>query len=90
MKYLLSIVLAAAMISICYADESATKTKKKEDPTKQIVGAWQLEFTTPDDIKRTPIVLVGRQHDELVGWYVEKDKPEAFKKIKLNKENFCC
>ena len=50
---------------------------------KDIVGGWQLEFTSPDDVHRTPIVIVGRQLDELVAWYVENGQPEPFKDVKL-------
>jgi hypothetical protein len=50
---------------------------------KDIVGGWRLEFTSPDQVKRTPTVIVGRQRDELVAWYVENDRPEAFKEVRL-------
>ena len=55
------------------------------DPViKDIAGAWQLDFTTPDDVKRTPTVLVGRQHDELVAWYIGRQKKvESFKAVRL-------
>jgi hypothetical protein len=50
---------------------------------KDIVGGWRLDFTAPDQVKRTPIVIVGRQRDELVAWYVENGQPEAFKEVRL-------
>ncbi len=47
----------------------------------EVVGAWRLTFTTPDGTERTPIVVVGRQHDELVAWYLDKEEPQAFKNV---------
>jgi hypothetical protein len=46
-----------------------------------VVGAWRLTFTTPDGVQRTPTVVVGRQRDELVAWYIDKGEPEAFKEV---------
>lgn len=55
-----------------------------DSAAKDIVGAWRLDFTTPDDVKMTPTVIVGRQHDELVAWYIGKEnKIEAFKDVHL-------
>ncbi len=51
--------------------------------TKDIVGVWQLDFIAPDDVRRTPTVIVGRQRDELVAWYIEKGKPVAFEDVCL-------
>ena len=54
---------------------------------KDIVGVWRLDFTTPDDVEMTPTVIVGRQHDELVAWYIGKEqKLEAFKDVHLKDE----
>lgn len=52
----------------------------------EVVGAWRLTFTTPDGVERTPTVVVGRQHDELVAWYIDKGEPEAFKDVRVNDE----
>lgn len=79
MRTFLSIV-AIVMLSIPAVAANSTATPST---AKQIVGAWQLDFTTPDGEQRTPMVIVGRQHQELVAWYVEKDKPESFKKVRL-------
>ena len=57
-----------------------------DEVAEEAVGGWKLEFTTPDGEYRTPIVLVGRQHDEFVAWYVAGDEPEAFSKVKLDGE----
>lgn len=48
-----------------------------------VVGAWRLAFTTPDGVQRTPIVVVGRQHDELAAWYVDQGEPEAFSDVSV-------
>ena len=54
---------------------------------KDIVGVWRLDFTTPDDVEMTPTVIVGRQHDELVAWYIGKEqKLQAFKNVRLKDE----
>lgn len=52
-----------------------------------IVGAWQLTFTTPDGEERTPTVVMGRQRDELVAWYIDKGEPEAFKSVTVTDES---
>lgn len=49
----------------------------------EIVGAWRLTFTTPDGVERTPTVVIGRQHDELAAWYIDKGEPEAFKDVRI-------
>lgn len=54
-----------------------------DSAAKDIVGVWQLDFTAPDNVRRTPMVIVGRQHQELVAWYIEDDKPIAFKDVCL-------
>ena len=82
-SYLSLVAVAALTIPAFAANPTASKV---DSAAKQIFGAWQLDFTTPDDVKRTPMVLVGRQYQELVAWYVEKDKPEAFKKVRLDDE----
>jgi len=79
-SYLSFAVVAALTIPALGAKPTASEF---EAAAKQIVGAWRLEFTTPDDVERTPMVLVGRQHDKLVAWYIEKDKPQSFKKVRL-------
>ncbi len=38
-------------------------------------------------MQRTPTIIVGRQHDELVAWYIEKEEPEAFKQVELKDES---
>ena len=54
---------------------------------KDVIGAWRLEFTSPDGVKRTPTVVVGRQHNELVAWYIESAEPEPFKDVRLKDDS---
>ena len=54
-----------------------------KEAAKEIVGAWKLEYTTPDFERRTPMVIVGRQHEELVAWYLGGNGIENFTKVKL-------
>ena len=78
MKYLLSIAAVAL-----FALPLEAATHQELDSTAKIIGAWKMSFTTPDDVKRNPIIIIGRQQQQLVAWYVEKDKPEAFKEVRL-------
>ena len=82
-SYLSFVAVVAIAMPVVAAKPTATPV---ESAAKQIVGAWKLEFTTPDNVERTPIVLVGRQHQELVAWYVDNEKPEAFKKVRLDED----
>lgn len=50
----------------------------------EVVGAWRLSFTTPDGVHRSPTVVVGRQGSELAAWYIDKDKPQAFKNVRIS------
>ena len=79
-SYFALVTVAALAVPVIGAPPTRTQV---ESAANQIVGAWKLEFTTPDGVKRNPAVLVGRQHEGLVAWYVEDDKPESFKKVRL-------
>ncbi len=54
---------------------------------KDVVGLWQLEFTSPDEIQRKPTVVVGWNLDKFVAWYIEdgvaKGTPEAFEIVSV-------
>jgi hypothetical protein len=67
----------------CCVLHAVDVTADSDDVDKQILGAWKLECTTPDGVARTPIVIVGRQYEEYVAWYVGDDQPEAFKDVQL-------
>jgi hypothetical protein len=77
MKYLLSLA------AVAYLALTANAATDLDGAAKDIVGAWKLDFTTPDDVQRTPLVVVGRQHQELVAWYVENETPQAFQTVSL-------
>lgn len=70
-------------IALCAAMAASGQAANLDEVSKDIVGAWRLQFTDPEGVARTPLVIVGRQRDELAAWYVEKDEPEAFQSAKL-------
>jgi hypothetical protein len=53
------------------------------DLDKDVLGVWKLEFTTPDGVDRDPAIVVGRQHEKYVAWYVSDSGPEPFKDVRL-------
>ncbi len=76
MRQLLGVVLCLlGSVTVQAADLTAV--------SKEIVGAWRLEFTAPDGVHRTPIVIVGRQGEELAAWYAENGDVQEFKEAKL-------
>ena len=81
MRSFLSIAMLCAAFLPAVA--ASPDTNEVASEAEEIVGAWQLEFTAPDGVKRKPIVLVGRQNQDFVAWYVEDDTPEPFKQVKL-------
>lgn len=74
------------LIAVLAFVATPTRGAELDDAVKDIIGPWKLEFTTPDDVERAPMVVVGRQNDDLVAWYIEKGKPEAFKEVRLEDE----
>jgi len=80
MRVFLSLVASALLALPAGAGEL-------ESAAKEIVGVWQLDFTTPDDVERTPTVIVGRQRQELVAWYLEKDNLQAFQDVRLKDDS---
>jgi len=79
MKRIVMLTALAAFVLPAMAVRADT-----DEVDKQILGAWKLDFTAPDGVARTPIVIVGRQYDKYVAWYVGDDQPEAFKDVQLN------
>lgn len=84
MRSVLSI--AAFMLLVAPVATADLTSAQIDTATEEIIGPWKMDFTTPDGVQRTPMVVIGRQHRELVGWYIEKDEPEPFKTVKLNDE----
>jgi hypothetical protein len=72
------------MIAVaCLAMPAAVAKSGSDDVDRQIVGAWQLQCTTPDGVPRTPIVLVGRQYQKHVAWYLGDEEPQPFENVRL-------
>ena len=57
-----------------------------DEDSAEAIGAWQLDFTTPEGESKTPIVIVGRQRENLVAWYVGDDEPQDFSEVELDGE----
>lgn len=75
-------VLAGLAVLALFA--SPADAVELDSVIKDIAGVWQLDFTTPDYERMTPIVIVGRQHDKLFALRVgEDEKMEAFKEVRL-------
>lgn len=77
MKLLCSLVVCslAALPALGY---------EANQPMKKALGGWQLDFTTPEGDHQTPIVIVGRQRDELIAWYIADETTEEFSEVELN------
>lgn len=88
MKYLVSMSAVAFLV----LPLSAVAAQELDPVVEEIVGLWKLEFTTPDDVDREPIIAIGRMYDKLVAWYVAEgsleafEKPEPFKGVRLTDE----
>lgn len=54
-----------------------------EDMDQQILGAWMLDLTDPEGVHRAPAVVVGRQYDRYIAWYLGNDQPEPFRGVEL-------
>jgi len=55
----------------------------RDELDARILGAWQLEFTTPDGVTRRPLVMLGRQYDSHVAWAVLDGEPQAFRSVEI-------
>ncbi|MHB8864671.1 MAG: hypothetical protein ACYC6N_19875 [Pirellulaceae bacterium] len=75
------IVLMTALA--CFALPIVSVAADPGDLDRQILGAWRLQFTAPDGVSRTPVVILGRQYDEYVAWYVGDGKPQPFQDVQL-------
>lgn len=67
----------------CLVSPAMSVRADSDDVDKQILGAWKLEFTAPDGVERTPTVIVGRQYEKYVAWYIGDEQPESFKDVQL-------
>lgn len=59
-----------------------------EPEAKDIVGAWQLKYTTPDAGDKTSAIIVGLQNGEFAAWHMDdgiaEGNVEAVKKVEIN------
>ena len=67
----------------CFASPALISRADTSDVDRLVIGPWQLRMTTPDDQPREPVVLIGRQYDDYVAWYVGDDGLEAMKDVQL-------
>lgn len=79
MKQLVTVTIA--LVSVAWTTATGQASSRDVDP--QALGVWQLEFTAPDGVHRNPLIVVGRQYDSLVAWYVAEDEPQQFQNVRL-------
>ncbi|MBM4091621.1 MAG: hypothetical protein FJ276_19665 [Planctomycetes bacterium] len=75
--------LVTMIVLIGFGMPAAADDAGSRDVDRQVLGAWQLEFTAPDGVHRNPVVLVGRQYTSYVAWYVADGEPQPFKTVQL-------
>lgn len=71
------------MTLACFALPLAAQGADHSEVDRQVLGAWQLQFAAPDGVQRTPVVVVGRQYDSYLAWYVNDDKLQPFRDVRL-------
>jgi hypothetical protein len=76
---LMSLMALITRSAVCAADE-------RSEVDREILGVWQLKFTTPDGIVRDPVVIVGRQYEQYLAWQVVGGEAEPFKSARLKGE----
>jgi len=74
--------MATLALMALHADASEVKSAAKE-----IVGVWKLDFVSPEGERLTPMVVVGRQRQELVAWVAENEELQAFEEVCLKGES---
>ena len=79
-RFVLGIVL------VCLAMPGVVRADSASDLDQHVVGAWTLELTDPEGVQRTPMVIVGRQYEKYVAWYIGEGEPEAFQDVQLKGE----
>jgi len=68
---------------VCFGMPAAADEAGSKEVDQQVLGAWQLDFTAPDGVHRSPIVVVGRQYKSYVAWYVADGEPQPFQNVQL-------
>ena len=80
----------AVMSLVCLTPSSLLLAEQRSDTDKQILGVWQLQFTTPDGAAREPLVAVGKQYGQYVAWSMVNGQPEPFRSVELRDEKLIC
>lgn len=75
--------MPAFVALVCVAPWGLVPAQDRDHLDEQILGAWQLEFTTPDGAERRPLMILGREHDRYVAWGVLDGKPEPFRSVEI-------
>ena len=74
----------ATMIAFaCFAMPVAAGEAGSKETDQSVLGVWQLQYTAPDGAQHTPIVIVGRQYDNYLAWYLADKEPQAFQDVQL-------
>lgn len=68
---------------VCGLASVPVMAQERSELDATILGAWQLEFTTPDGVERRPLVMLGRQYDRHVAWAVLDGEPQAFRSVEI-------
>jgi hypothetical protein len=76
---LMSLLALMPRSAVCAVDE-------RRGVDQELLGVWQLKFTTPDGIVRDPVVIVGRQYQEYLAWQVVGGQAEPFKSARRRGE----
>lgn len=68
---------------VCLGPASLLLAEQRGEIDGQILGIWQLRFTTPDGAEQEPLVLLGRQYGDYKAWAVIDGETQPFKKVEL-------
>jgi hypothetical protein len=73
----------AITVLACIALPAVVGRAGAREQDKDVLGVWKLEFTTPDNVDRNPTIVVGRQYEKYVAWYMSDHGAEPFKDVRL-------
>ncbi|MFO7908313.1 MAG: hypothetical protein ACQESR_25845 [Planctomycetota bacterium] len=71
------------LVVVCCTLFAMGTTSQAAELEKEVIGPWQLKFTTPEGEQETPLVVVGWQHGQYLAWHVKGDQMQSFKDVKL-------
>ena len=75
------LIFGALLVGLMISGSGGSAANDEVD--RQILGAWMLDLTDPDGVHRAPAVVVGRQYDRYIAWYLGNDQPEPFRDVEL-------